>query len=75
MQVCKLCEQQGIKLTTKQTSTDARIAPLEAGVILNSRRVMSRRRSERLLKYQYGDKQRESCSDFPGMGAKHKEPC
>ena len=30
MQVCKLCEQQGIKPSPKQTSTDARIAALEA---------------------------------------------
>ena len=30
MQVRKLCEQQGIKPVTKQTSADARIAALEA---------------------------------------------
>ena len=30
MQVCKLHEQQGIKPTTKKTSTDARIAAIEA---------------------------------------------
>ena len=36
MQGWKLCEQQGIKLVMKQTSTDARIATLEAKLGINS---------------------------------------
>ena len=35
-QVCKLCEQQGIKPATKQTSTDARIVALEAKLGITS---------------------------------------
>ena len=36
VQICKICEQQGIKPAMKQTSTDARIAALEAKLGINS---------------------------------------
>ena len=36
MQVKKLCKQQGIKPTIKQTSTDARIAALEVKIKMTS---------------------------------------
>ena len=36
MQVCKLHEQQGIKLTMKQTSAEAMIAALEAKLKITS---------------------------------------
>ena len=56
MQVCKLYEQQGIKPAMKQTSTDARIATLEAQLGISSHskeRVMSRKKRERLQKNQH----------------------
>ena len=36
VKVCKLCEQQGIKLAMKQTSTDTRITALEAKLGITS---------------------------------------
>ena len=56
MQVCKLIEQQGIKPAKKQTNPDARIAVLRQslGLILNPRRMMSRKRRERLPRNHHG---------------------
>ena len=53
MQVCKLCEQQGIKPAMKQTSADARIAALEVKLGI-TRRLMSRKRRGRLPKNKHG---------------------
>ena len=54
MQVCKLCEQ-GIKPAVKQTSTDARIATLEAKLRISFQPEEGdiKKRRERLPKNQY----------------------
>ena len=72
MQVCKLCKQQDIKPAMKQTSTDARVAALEAKLRITSQPEEddANKKEREAPQEPSGENQRESYGDSPGLGCK-----
>ena len=77
MQVCKLCEQQGIKHAINQTIKDARIAALEVKLGINSQSEegdVKKNEKKTPNEPSWGRKRGNPAVTHQVSGAKHKEP-